>query len=64
MEEIKKCPFCGGEAKVRRDDMRRGEKEIVYVRCTSCHATGHKFVEDGDYDDYSDKAIEAWNRRV
>lgn len=53
-EEIKKCPFCGGNAiKVMSEDL-----HIFYVACDDCKAMTDVFftnIED---------AIEAWNRRV
>jgi Lar family restriction alleviation protein len=51
-EELKKCPFCGGEAA-----MRHLENVSFYVVCTKCNA---------GIETYSDKdaAIAAWNRRA
>ena len=51
MEELKRCPFCGGEAiEVRAS-------ESYWVRCSDCDA------EIALCDSRSD-AIAAWNRRV
>ena len=60
MEELKRCPFCGGEAiEVRtggREDIMR--RPLAYwVRCSECDA------ETALCDSRSD-AIAAWNRRV
>lgn len=54
MTELKKCPFCGGEAKIMgvgRDDI------CKFVYCGECLA------ETGAYDT-TEEAIEAWNRRA
>ncbi|MBR2562477.1 MAG: Lar family restriction alleviation protein [Eubacterium sp.] len=53
-EELKPCPFCGGEAKL--EDL--GFPHHVY--CTNCGAriTGRGFGEDGEAD-----AIKKWNMR-
>lgn len=48
--EIKKCPFCGGEAKMH-------DYLVEYrIECENCSAT---IEERTDV-----QAIEAWNRRV
>ena len=50
-EELKSCPFCGGEA-------RRGKSspQDPYIWCTKCHInTGMRFSYKS--------AIEAWNTR-
>lgn len=54
MEELKKCPFCGGKAKIY--------KSFDYVskyrvECTKCWAHTPNY-------DKPKKAFEAWNRRV
>ena len=51
MEELLKCPFCGGEARVVR------ASEAYWVRCFDCGAE----VVIGDS---GPEAITAWNRRV
>lgn len=55
MEELKKCPFCGGEAKV---DELKLSNEFSYKRvfCTKCKA------RTKNYRSY-DEAIGAWNDR-
>ena len=51
MSELKRCPFCGGEAKLRR------EMGIMYnVKCGICYCqTGQRAFEDD--------AIKVWNTR-
>lgn len=54
MEELKKCPFCGGEAKIYKlfDYISKYRVECTYCDMyTSAYAT-------------KEEAIEAWNRRV
>ncbi len=51
MEELRKCPFCGGEAiEVRAS-------ESYWVRCSDCDA-------EIALCDSRSEAIAAWNRRV
>lgn len=56
MNELKPCPFCGGEARIRDFTMVDLEPEID-VFCINCGA--QTFVYET-----KDDAIEAWNRRV
>lgn len=68
MDELKRCPFCGGEAEmVSKFMMANGFRGIAYrVRCSECYAQSpykrnpilHGFHVS------SDKAVEAWNRRA
>lgn len=49
-EEIKRCPFCGGEAELK-------ENELWYwVQCKNCHTTSRG-------SSYESKVTECWNRR-
>ena len=48
-EELKPCPFCGGEAEIF-------ESAICQIRCSNCNARSCWNTKD--------KAIEAWNRRA
>lgn len=50
MAELKKCPFCGGEAEIV-------EYTIFWVTCKECAAETKDF-------DTKEEAIEAWNRRM
>lgn len=59
MYDLKKCPFCGGDAEKRYITRKKlfASMHYVYVRCKVCGATSsvHVTIEN---------AIEAWNRRV
>lgn len=56
MTELRKCPFCGGEARIERTDC-IGSINYHYGYCIQCGART---------DEYATKkgAIEAWNKRV
>ena len=57
MEEIKRCPFCGGEGelKTKWDMWARRYSSTVY--CKKCRANSGIWFQ-------KPKAIESWNRRV
>jgi hypothetical protein len=72
MIDIKPCPFCGGEAKVKKAPWDRSEEgsSVCEVYCTECHAsiygeTFNFYQVKYDSDNPQDKisAIEKWNRR-
>jgi Lar family restriction alleviation protein len=77
MNELKPCPFCGGQAKLHRWDMEMGEGwiliELFFVKCDMCKAeigdykSTSRYREDGTVEiieDCKTKIIEAWNRRT
>ena len=56
MSELKRCPFCGGEAKIDKTIT-----NTVSVECTVCHASSRIILcTEGDIEQ---KAIKAWNTR-
>ena len=56
MSELKRCPFCGGKAKIDKTIA-----NTVSVECTVCHASSRMILcTEGDIEQ---KAIEAWNTR-
>ena len=64
MAELKKCPFCGGEAEIERewvDGFYQKYYSCVHVVCQKCYATiGQTY---GDKDRSKAYAIKAWNKR-
>ena len=59
MNELKPCPFCGGDAEEKRGTASQlfRPTEYYYIHCKSCGATGKaEFVPK--------HAAAAWNRRV
>ena len=57
MNELKRCPFCGGEGCIQRHEF-VGYTDTFGVVCLDCCCETRQF-----YDTKKD-AIEAWNRRV
>lgn len=53
--ELKPCPFCGGEARICSAGF-----EATYIRCANIKDCGCKF----EWFDTEEEAIEAWNRRA
>lgn len=77
MEELKPCPFCGGEAKVEKVHPSFMLKKFHYLYfaagCTKCYATtplfrtrktGSPLMNEHCDEEAKEKAIIAWNRRV
>ena len=62
--EIKKCPFCGGDAKLRA----YGEVKTFFVECGKCGARTKEvkcLVWDcTEHTPPCEKAISSWNKRV
>ena len=56
-EQLKPCPFCGGEASMRI----RPYCSVVYAGCLNSDC---KIQPTTDWYDTDEEAIEAWNRRV
>ena len=59
MNELKPCPYCGGEANIESYDPYdgyQGDCTVWRVKCIECKA----FIQRGT----KDEAIAAWNRRV
>lgn len=55
MDELKPCPFCGGEAYVQFSAFQTAE-----VVCSKCGARGTAWC----FEKNEERAIESWNRRV
>ena len=59
MDELKPCPFCGGDAELLSlNNTEQGLSPLYwYVVCTNGCARTFRHISDHD-------AIEAWNRRA
>lgn len=60
MQDLKHCPFCGGDADKYIDDYGEG-KFYVNVRCSKC---GAKVSRKGAIGAVTEEAVNAWNRRA
>ena len=60
MPELKKCPFCGGEA------MPNWWAGYAHGECIECGACGEDIwpLEDEPMEETEKRAAEAWNRRA
>ena len=68
-DNLKPCPFCGGEAfisTIEHDTANRpnGYRFHGEVMCRRCQATAGTTGFDISFEQATQKAIEAWNRRV
>lgn len=62
MEKLKPCPFCGGEAEVKKKEF--GDNTgYAFITCKSCEASTKRFTKSLDYSAVYE-AIKSWNRRV
>lgn len=72
MNELKPCPFCGGEAELKRKQFTVVESEAVWVVCKDCGAMSTVFSiglhrippRAKNSDDCFSPVINAWNRRT
>lgn len=63
MNELKPCPFCGGEIDERGAQCNYGKKIFTLdLMCKNC-GTIFKFKSNWEINPYLE-AIEAWNRRT
>lgn len=62
MNELKACPFCGGDGSLTIDTV----EKTVCGSCWTCGARGLGVWYKEDYPSVEEvkKAIRAWNRRV
>lgn len=57
MEGLKKCPFCGGEAKLHTTKGFHGEIVSAFVGCNNCESSTRNYSTEAG-------TIEAWNNRA
>lgn len=64
MDEIKCCPFCGGEPDVMQNWSRKFQCYFLWVECPVCGARGGSKSSNEDNIDYAGEiAIQKWNKR-
>lgn len=56
-EELKNCPFCGGEASLSEGQMGSARAIAYFVECIECAATSDMLFSTVE-------AIEKWNSRI
>ena len=72
MQELKTCPFCGGEAKTIFDYNQVGGDSFIvsaYVKCSQCGVVRYttKDIKNAAFEDVIalfEKAISLWNTRI
>ncbi len=60
--EIKRCPFCGGAARIITTVL--NHEPWAYVQCNHCKAATRSFIDKDHDGDFIFDAAEAWNRRM
>lgn len=62
MDELKPCPFCGGEADLFEENFGK----TVWVQCTECGLSTSRYDKDAIVDNKNGEewATSRWNRRV
>lgn len=57
MEELKRCSFCGGKAKLHKTKLNfMYEEDAYYIYCLNCQAQVR-------YSDSKEQCVYEWNRR-
>ena len=65
MTELKRCPFCGGDASLHSNYSEKAGCYYIYAKCPDCYARG-KSVKSIDpvSAEAGEEAISAWNTRT
>ena len=60
MKKIKRCPFCGGYAKIHKLE------NAYFVKCNDCGAMSRKIYRNGGVSpaQVQNMVIDWWNKRV
>ena len=67
--DLKPCPFCGGDAKIKKDYERDGHYNIpiYFIKCSSCGSNSAPYKTEwrlpGDVQTM-EELINRWNRRT
>ena len=69
-EELKPCPFCGGEAVIKA--VNRNYGLTIWCQCIKCYARTEGYCPDTNNEDATidnienckNRALEQWNRRA
>lgn len=67
MQDIKKCPFCGGDGELTQRLNARAGNYFVFVSCNLCNAQSKVFSSEDDAfksgkkSKACEKAVKAWN---
>lgn len=56
MEQLKPCPFCGGNADLYSITIGFNEERVFYIQCDKCLSRSGKWGK-------KENAIDMWNRR-
>lgn len=59
MSELKPCPFCGGQAEIRKTTIPKTIATGAFVQCEKCGARTRCVIDLGE-----EYVIRIWNRRV
>lgn len=67
--QLKPCPFCGGNPFINTIEHSEENRPYGYrfygqIMCTKCQATAGTTGFENTYEEATEKAIKAWNRRV
>lgn len=61
-DELKPCPFCGGEGEVNKSRFLWIVEWRVW--CKTCWATTHGYADTNVWKQSRQEAIDVWNRRT
>ena len=70
MDNLKKCPHCGGAACLNSSYSYRARSYFVFVKCFVCGSQGkiYNSEQDPEQEEWNNaaciKAVEAWNMRT